>query len=254
MVVKRHAGFHAEGTRRRNRVSRREPERIESIEPQRPVPAVGFRNLLQPIFQRLPKPLVGGGGFRTVSLTFEPLREQSADRKGIQRITPFQLALACRVRTAEGFEGNEQLLDDMLALLAVIFLEFFTFEARGDAIRDGDAPLQKSVRLVMAGGGVDKTIRNVAGAARDEWRYLSGENRRQQMLDLVEAEGCGGGVIMRMIIPLSMVGAIEMDIIAPHPGFEIENCGAFRQFAEVVKQGGEGDATGRSSQFVSETP
>jgi hypothetical protein len=154
----------------------------------------------------------------------------------------------------EGFEGDEQLLDDVLALLAVIFLEFFAFEAGGDAIRDGDAPLQKSVRLMMAGGGVDETIGDVAGSARDEWRYLAGENRRQQTLDRIEAEGGGGGVMMRMIIALSMVGAIEMDIIAPDSGREIENRGAFRQFAEVVKQGGEGDATGRSSQFISETP
>lgn len=107
------------------------------------------------------------------------------------------------------------------------------FEAGSGAVGGSDDPLQEGLRLVVRGGGIDQAVGDVlALAAAGEGRNVALEQVGSTLRHFVP----GTARVRGMTVP---VEGFQSGAVAGQ-----RQIGAFVEFAEVVKQGGEGDTAG----------
>ena len=124
----------------------------------------------------------------------------------MQRIAPVQVSLPISdVRSldeANLFQQGQlsrRVVIELVPLViggAVVVVEVLPFEAGSQPIRRGDDPLQKRIRLVMAGGGVYDGVIRVTLLPGSERRHVLAHQFRQNLFQQVEADGRVGRVDM----------------------------------------------------------
>jgi len=236
------------------------PGGVEVVEPEGPLLAVLCRDGIEGCVESIPECTVFGLGrgvlFRFVALAWH--REQGLGAQGGERVAP--------VETGGRVSGGRGLIEPDLfeqaqlpglkggaaawglafdpVLAGVVFFEFFPLETRGDPVGGGDDPLQEGLRPVVHRGSIDQGVGGFAlPLARGKGENIAMDEIGYMLFDTIEHQRRPGGMAVAVVaafVKRAIQGEVGIELLAIHAG----EGGAFGKFAQVMQQGGKGDAAG----------